>query len=109
MVKKLLFLVFCLCQYCAAAVGAEFTGVVKTLHVNLEVNKAYVSFEGTPTINEGSCSNIYAVNFMSNAEFTSYIWPVLMTAKVAGDPIKIYINGCTGTQPLIQGVWYSPD
>lgn len=84
------------------------TGVIHSLHVNLESNKVHVYLKGKPVFVEEHCSGYWTANSMDDEKFKSYFWPVLMTAHISGEPIKIQTNNCEDGYPRIRSIDFSP-
>ena len=99
----------------ATSSAADLTGRVATLAPFLDTqNQLYVSLSGTPSnaipdgTPTGTCSNTFAVAQMSDANFKSFIYPLLLAAKATDTPITLRTRGCLNGYPIIVGVDYSP-
>jgi hypothetical protein len=105
--QKLLLIV--LAETASTAFAGVQTGVIQTLHVNVESGRAYLQFVGLPTLDGGAgCTGIWTGNLLTDDLFMKYIWPLLIAAKVSGTAVTIALNGCTQGFPKIIAVDLEP-
>jgi hypothetical protein len=56
----------------------------------------------------GTCSNSFSIALMSDANFKSFVYPLILIAKATNTQITLRTNGCIGIYPVIVGVDYTP-
>jgi hypothetical protein len=95
--------------------GGDLTGRINTIAPILATqNQIYISMTGTTGnaipdgLPGGSCSNTYAFADMANANFKSFVYPIILMAKAADAEITLRTSGCISGYPIIIGVDYTP-
>ena len=106
--KSVLYSVSVAAFFCGRALAGETIGTIHTLHVNSAIGRAYVQLEGLPYFDGGGCSSYWTNNLTSDEPFMKTVWPLLLTAKASGTPVKIYTTGCQDGWPKIVGVDLEP-
>jgi hypothetical protein len=104
------------CALPLAAAAGDLTEKTSTIAPTTNgQNYVYIRLTGTPgNANpsgspSGSCSNLFAVALMTDSNFKSFIYPLILMAQTADAAITLRTNGCVeGTYPLIVGVDYPP-
>ena len=80
------------------------TGIIHTLHVNLQSNRAHIYLDGKPNFDGGGCATYWTGNSLDDTKFMQYVWPLLLTAYTKNDPITVNVSGCLDGYPQIISV-----
>ncbi len=91
-----------------AYADATVIGQIQMLQPYSPQGLVYVEMQGAPQLDGGGCPNTFFVGEMSDANFKGFIYPALLAADVAGGTIKLIVNGCYSTYPIVVGLEYSP-
>jgi hypothetical protein len=87
---------------------ASLVAPVQTLAPNSPQGPVYIEMIGVPSADGGGCPNILFVGPMSDANFKSFVFPTLLTAKAAGQSVRLTVSGCYGQYPVVLGVQCEP-
>jgi hypothetical protein len=91
-----------------ALADASLVAPVQTLAPNSPQGLVYIEMIGVPSADGGGCPNILFVGLMSDANFKSFVFPTLLTAKATGQSVRLTVSGCYGQYPIVVGVQYEP-
>jgi hypothetical protein len=88
--------------------AASLTGLIQTLHINLQTNYAHVQFVGAPTIYEAGCPSVWTANSLDEEKFMKHVWPLLIAAKASGVQVTITTSDCVNGYPRIVTIDIEP-
>lgn len=93
----------------AAFADDAVVGRIQMIQPYIPAQAVYVHLQGYPQLDGGGCRGPFFVGRMDDPQFKTFIYPVLLTAKVENADIQIRVQGCAAdNRPQIVGVEYSP-
>lgn len=93
----------------SASAQSSITGIINTIHPNLNSGRTLIEFVGKPSASGGSCTNSWVGNDFTDVNFKDYVLPILMTAKATKAPVTVWVQGCVGgLYPRIYSIDYEP-
>lgn len=83
-------------------------GKIQMIQAYTPQGLVYFTLKNSPTLDGGGCRSPFFVARMSDQNFKTFVYPVLLSAKVTDADLSLIVSGCLGPYPIVVGAEYSP-
>ena len=83
-------------------------GKIQMIQAYIPQGLVYFTLKNSPTLDGGGCPSSFFVARMSDQNFKTFVYPLLLSAKVTDADLSLIVSGCFGPYPIVVGAEYSP-